>query len=328
MLGTAALGATVSLPAGADELVPLRIHCSDGSQAEQLKIVADLQGLGSGPRLPPAERIEAARRWLAGQETSAGEWLDVPNGPRVRVIRHPTPRGALLQLHGGGWCVGAATSGEEQLARLSQATALTVVSVDYRLAPEHPYPAGPDDCLKAALWLLESELGQGQLYLRGSSAGAHLAASTLVGLGARAARFAGVVLYYGVYDLAGTPSRLLASDAEHPDLTPTSMEEYTLWFLPQCADRRQAGISPLYASLEGMPPALMLVGTQDILLDDSLFLAARWGAAGSPVELMIYPQAPHGFDGYPSEMARDAQAREVAFLSSSGSRLPSRACAT
>ncbi|GMU57007.1 MAG: hypothetical protein AMXMBFR33_61530 [Candidatus Xenobia bacterium] len=312
MLGTAALGAAVSLPALAE--VPLRIQCSDLSQAEQRKVVADLKALTGGPRQPPAERLESGRRWLAGLETPAGEWLELPDGPRVRVLQARSPRGALLQLHGGGWCLGAATSGEEQLARLSLATGLTVVSVDYRLAPEHPFPAGPEDCLKAARWLLESELGAGKLYLRGSSAGAHLAVSTLVGLGAKAARFAGAVLYYGVYDLAGTPSRLLAADEDHPDLAPTSMEEYTRWFLPTGTDRRRGDVSPLYARLEDLPPALMLVGTQDILLDDSLFLAARWGAAGSEVDLVIYPNAPHGFDGYPTEMARDAQAREVAFL--------------
>ncbi len=316
MLGTAALGAAVSLPSQADQSVPLRLQCSELSQAEQLKVVADLKALAAGPKSPPAERLEAGRRWLAGFETPAGEWLELPDGPRVRILRAPNPRGTLLQLHGGGWCLGAATSGEEQLARLSVATDLTVVSVDYRLAPEHPFPAGPQDCLKAARWLLQSELGEGQLFLRGSSAGAHLAVSTLVGLGAQAARFAGAVLYYGVYDLTGTPSRLLASDADHPDLAPTSMEEYTGWFLPEGTDRRSGEVSPLYARLENLPPALMLVGTQDILLDDSLFLAARWGASGSPVELVIYPQAPHGFDGYPTEMARDAQAREVAFLRS------------
>ncbi len=276
--------------------------------------MADLKALTGGPRQPPAERLEAGRRWLAGLETPAGEWHEIPNGPRVRVIRAKNPRGTLLQLHGGGWCLGAATSGEEQLAPLSVSTDLTVVSVDYRLAPEDPFPAGPQDCLNAARWLLESELGRGKLYVRGSSAGAHLAVSTLLGLGAQAARFAGAVLYYGVYDLTGTPSRLLAADEDHPDLSPSSMEEYTRWFLPEGTDRRRGDVSPLYARLASLPPALMLVGTQDILLDDSLFLAARWGASGSPVELVIYPHAPHGFDGYPTEMARDAQAREVAFL--------------
>lgn len=327
MRATAALGAAVSLPALAEGF-PQRTSLSELDPAEQREVVRNLKAM-QGPPLPPRERLEGGRAWLAGKPVEAGRWLDLPGGPRLRVVPVARPRGVLLDLHGGGWCLGTALSDEVRLEELGRASGLTTVSVDYRLAPEHPFPAGPDDCLKAARWLIEGcrrQFGTDRLLLRGASAGAHLAASTLVSLGAQAAKFAGVVLYYGVYDLAGTPSRLAATDADHPDLSPSSMEEYTRWFLGGEADRRRAELSPLYAELRGMPPALMLVGTQDILLDDTLFLAARWAAAGSPAELVVYPEAPHGFDGYPTAMARDAQQRELDFLKTSGRRpLPTRA---
>lgn len=317
MRATAALGAAVSLPARAEGF-PERTTLSDLDAAEQREVVKNLKAM-QGPALPARERLEGGRAWLAGKPVEAGRWLDLPGGPRLRVVPVSKPRGVLLDLHGGGWCLGTALSDEMRLEELGRAANLTTVSVDYRLAPEHPFPAGPEDCLKAASWLIENcrrQFATDHLFLRGASAGAHLAVSTLVSLGARASRLAGVVLYYGVYDLAGTPSRLAATDEDHPDLSPSSMEEYTRWFLGGDLERRRVELSPLYADLRGMPPALMLVGTQDILLDDTLFLAARWAAAGSAAELVVYPEAPHGFDGYPTAMARDAHRRELEFLKS------------
>lgn len=284
---------------------------SELNRDEQREIVRNLKKMVD-PKTSPEERLRGGREWLAGKESPSGKWLEVPGGPRVRIVEVPQARGTLLDIHGGGWCLGTALSDEERLVRLGQATGLNTVSVDYRLAPEHPYPAGPEDCLKAARWLLQREPEQ-KLYLRGASAGAHLAVTTLLGLKAEARRFSGAVLYYGVYDLTGTPSHVLAREEDHPDLPPSSLEELTAYFVGN-HDRRE--LSPLYADLENMPPALMLVGTQDILLDDTLFLAARWAAAGNEVELVVYPDAPHGFDGYPTEMGRDAQRREEEFLSS------------
>ncbi len=96
----------------------------------------------------------------------------------LRVIEAPEPRGAHLHIHGGGWTIGAADMQDTHLWELAQATGLTVLSVDYRLAPEHPYPAGPDDCEAAALWLLEHH--DGRLTIGGDSAGAHLAVVALL----------------------------------------------------------------------------------------------------------------------------------------------------
>src|SRR5207249_4382288 len=113
--------------------------------------------------------------------------------------------------HGGGWVLGRAFHDDARNEAIAERCRVAVVSVDYRLAPEDPYPAGPDDCEAAALWLVEharAEFGADRLVVGGASAGAHLAAVTLQRMRDRHAftRFAGAVLTYGAYDLAMTPS--------------------------------------------------------------------------------------------------------------------------
>ncbi|MEW6281967.1 MAG: alpha/beta hydrolase fold domain-containing protein [Candidatus Eremiobacterota bacterium] len=287
---------------------------SDLDRAEQARVVESLRTLP-----PPAEdartRLEQGRRWLAGEAVPGGRWVDLA-GVRARLLQPRPPSAVLLNFHGGGWCIGSATSGEAELW-VADACKLAVLSVGYRLAPEHPFPAGPDDCLAAARWLLRegrARFGTSLFLMRGCSAGAHLAALTLARLGLDAGGFAGALLYYGCYDLAGTPSRVGRDRRSHPDLAPETLEEFTRWFVP-AGDLRKPEVSPLYADLSAIPRTLMLVGTHDVLLDDSLFLAARLAAAGRTAELVLYPDAPHGFDGYSSQMASDARRRAARFLS-------------
>jgi len=137
-------------------------------------------------------------------------------GVPVRIFEPPEPQGAYLHIHGGGWTIGAADLQDPYLWELAQQTRLTVASVEYRLAPEHPYPAGPDDCERAALWFLDS-FG-GRLTIGGESAGAHLAVVSLLRLrdrhGISPRAFAAANLVFGAYDLTGTPSRRLWGDRE------------------------------------------------------------------------------------------------------------------
>ncbi|HZU80571.1 MAG TPA: alpha/beta hydrolase fold domain-containing protein, partial [Acidimicrobiales bacterium] len=194
-------------------------------------------------------------------------------------------------------------------------------SVDYRLAPEHPFPAGPDDCESAALWLLDAagpEFGTERLLVGGESAGAHLAALTLVRLRDRLGsveRFAGANLVFGQYDMSGTPSVRRWGPRNLVISTPI-IEWFADNFLPglSAEERRRPGISPLFADLSGLPPALFTVGALDPLLDDSLFMHARWQGAGNSSELRVYPESPHGFTAFPSRMAQMAQAEQLAFL--------------
>ncbi len=137
-----------------------------------------------------------------------------PAGPiPIRILVPETVRGVYLHLHGGGMTVGSATAMDGRNWEYAQACDLAVVSVDYRLAPEDPFPAGPDDCEAAATWLVEhavAELGTDRLIIGGESAGAYLALLTLLRLRDRdgsSAAFLGADLCYGGYDMSGTPSR-------------------------------------------------------------------------------------------------------------------------
>lgn len=250
--------------------------------------------------------------------------IDGPAGPLgLRVIDPPEEsRGVFLHIHGGGWTLGENDMQDPRLSRLATDTHLTVVSVGYRLAPEHPYPAGPDDCEAAALWVLgdlgRAELGAGPLAIGGDSAGGHLAAVTLLRLRDRhgiTAAFAAAVFQYGAFDLSMTPSQRLWGD-RNLVLSGPIIQWFADQFLPgyDRESRRDPDISPLFADLTGMPPAMFTIGTEDALLDDSLFMEARWRAAGADTELRIWPEAPHGFLSLPMTVTDVALAAEHDFL--------------
>lgn len=261
---------------------------------------------------PAPERVlEAIDRFIPG-----------PDGQlRLRTFVPASVSGVYLHLHGGGFVMGGADQQDTLLWQLAQEANVAVVSVDYRLAPEHPYPAAADDCEAAALWLVEharSEFATTRLTLGGDSAGATLAASTLVRLRDRHQlqdAFDVVNFFYGAFDLSMTPSQRLWGDRNLMLSTPIIR-----WFYEHYLgdfdepSLRDPDISPLYADLEGLPDALFAVGTADPLLDDTLFMHARWTAAGNQAKLHVYPQAAHSFLLFPVAHARLANARHAAFL--------------
>jgi acetyl esterase len=230
--------------------------------------------------------------------------------------------GAYLHIHGGGWALSAANLQDPLLVELADATGLCVVSVDYRLAPEHPYPSACDDCEDAALWLLRvglRELDRPEVAtMGGDSAGGHLSAVTLLRLRDRHAitgAFAAANLIYGAFDLSMTPSQRLWGERNLILSTPI-LHHFGNLFLPGMSDeaRRDPDVSPLYADLRDMPPALFTVGTLDPLLDDSLFMHARWAASGTRAELRTWPEAIHGFNAFPLRVTAAARAEQYAFL--------------
>ena len=272
------------------------------------------RGNGPLPVLPTSDRARA--RTIRGP---AGEI----------TLREFLPReveGVYLHIHGEGWTLGSADSQDPRLERIADATNHAVVSVDYRLAPEHPYPAAPDDCEAAALWCAEHigrEFGTGRLIIGGESAGAHLALLTLLRLRDKHGftGFAGANLLYGMYDLAGTPSARNWGDRNLVLNTPT-LAWFVGNFIPadqlDVARLRHPDISPLYADLSDLPPALLSVGTLDPLLDDTLFLHARWLASGSASDLAVYPGGIHAFNVFPGELASAANTRTNAFIAGVG----------
>jgi acetyl esterase len=210
-------------------------------------------------------------------------------------------RATYLDIHGGGFYMDSATRSDPRNTRLADGLGVTVVSVEYRLAPEHPWPAAPDDCETAALWLVEEgrkAFGTERMLIGGASAGATLATTTLLRLRDRdlVHPILGAVLQFGAYDLSGqSPGGRLYADE---------------WFIQAYAghvpDRTDPDVSPLYADLRGLPPTLLIVGAQDVLLEDNLTMAARLSAAGNEVDLRVFPESMHGFTSHPTSMAAAA----------------------
>ncbi|RCG28705.1 alpha/beta hydrolase [Sphaerisporangium album] len=275
-------------------------------QVDEARGFYSSRAAGRGPSTPEELKEVRAKRAAPPLADPPGiEEMVEATGARVPV-RIFTPsderaRGVYLDIHGGGFYMDSAARGDVRNRRLADALHLAVVSVDYRLAPEHPWPAAPDDCEAAALWLVEQardRFGTARLVIGGTSAGATLALATLLRLRDRGAvdGFVGAVLQFGTYDLSGqTPAGRQIAD-----------EYFIQAYAGHVADRTLPDISPIYGDLRGLPPALLVVGSADVLLEDNLAMAGRLSAAGNRVELRVYPEAPHGFTGHPTAMARTA----------------------
>lgn len=243
---------------------------------------------------------------LVADDDASDEEIDGPAGSLRLHIIEPAgqPSGVYLHIHGGGWVLGAAHQHDAINSRIVAEANVVSVSVEYRLAPEYPHPAGLADCIAAARWLVdnaEERWGTGRLVIGGESAGAHLAVLTMLAFDP--GTFSAAQLSYGVYDVGSTPSA--RNWGERNLILNTPVID---WFADQAhphSDRKDPSVSPLYAHLEGLPPARFSVGTLDPLLDDSLFMASRWAAAGNEVELAVYVGAVHAFDYFPQHPYAD-----------------------
>ncbi len=285
-------------------------------RAESLEFIGHFPARGpdTGSVLDRARARRAAESGLViPSDKGTDRVVAGPGGPlRLREFRPARATGAMLHIHGGGWMTGEPELTDLLNEALSEHLNLAIVSVEYRLAPEAPYPAGPDDCEAAALWLIENaanEYATDRLLIGGESAGAHLSALTLLRLRDRHGlgdRFCGANLVFGAYDLGHTPSaRGIGSDPGTDVLDPEEIRFMVEQFTPGLSSeqRRRPDISPLYADLRGMPPALFMVGTADHLLDDTLFMADRWVTAGNLAEVLVYPDAPHACIGVPTVLS-------------------------
>jgi acetyl esterase/lipase len=191
----------------------------------------------------------------------------------------------MLYLHGGGYVVGSIATHRGLAGRLSQAAAARVLLVDYRLAPEHPFPAAVDDAAGAYRWLLAQGIEPARLVIAGDSAGGGLTIATLVAL-----RDAGVPLPAAAVclspwvDLEGRGDSVTTKAAADPLVHKDMLVQLAAWYLAG-ADPRTQLAAPLYADLRHLPPLLIQVGTAEILLDDAIRLAEKATAAGVKVTL-------------------------------------------
>jgi len=293
--------------------------------ANGFSVLSEMLGRGGEPPSDPVERAAAQRAHYAATFPTVPEAVDREiAGVRCRVLTPDGPPKALyLHFHGGGMVVGMPEMNDVGNRALARTHDVTVVSVDYRLAPEHPYPAGPDDGIAVARWLLEhaeSEYGTSRFVLGGESAGGYMAAAVLLRIRDELDaidRVLGANLVYGVYDWGRSPSQRGVRPHAGPDvLDPEGIEFFTDCYVPGRTDdeRRDPAISPAFADLRGLPSLLCSVGSADHLLDDTLLLAARAAAADTPVELFVAPEMPHGFGAFPCGITTAWQATTHAWF--------------
>lgn len=243
---------------------------------------ARLSKLAARNRLPTDVTIEPAE---AGGVPA--EWVTAP-GLRV-------PGKTLLYLHGGGYTVGSPELYRVFTWRLAEAACCRVLAIDYRLAPEHPYPAAVDDAVASYRWLLEQGHEGQDLAVAGDSAGGNLVMVLLQRLREEGLPLPASAICYSPWtDLTGSGASVTLNARRDPMLPGQRLLDAAKMYAPG-ADHRAPLISPLFADFEGLPPLSIHVGSTEVLLDDSTRLADRARSAGVSVDLNIWPAQPHVF---------------------------------
>jgi len=234
--------------------------------------------------------------------------------------RPPGIRGSvLLYLHGGAFMIGGPDTHRGICASLAKRGALDVCALDYRLAPEHPYPAARDDVVSGYQALLQSGYRPEQIVIGGDSAGGNLSlvgCLRIIELGLPPP--AALVCFSPVTDFTG--EQMHQPPAGDPLLHPRWIEQAAQLYCPADLPRNDPGVSPLFADLSPLPPTLIQVGEDELLLNDSLRLSKRAEAAGVDVRLERYPGLWHVFQAHVGMLraADYAIARVVAFLRERG----------
>ena len=204
----------------------------------------------------------------------------------------------IFYLHGGAYAIGTAASSVGLASDLARRVGARLVTVDYRLAPEHPHPAAIDDAVAAYRGLLDSGVAASAIAIAGESAGAGLAAATLIALNhAGLPQPTGAVLMSPWADLTLSGKSINAKAAVDPALTPEGLHRRAVDYVGD-GDQTADLVSPIFADLTGLPPLLIQAGSHEILLDDATRLASRAAMADVAVRLEVTPGVPHVFQGF------------------------------
>jgi epsilon-lactone hydrolase len=234
-----------------------------------------------GQQFPLPEGVSIATTDAGGVNA---EWARAQNARNDAVI---------LYFHGGGYVIGSPTSHRHLIAALSQAAGAAALAVDYRLSPEHPFPAAVDDGVRAYQWLLQSGVAPSHIVISGDSCGGGLTVATLLALRERGLpQAAAGVCLSSWFDLTMTAESYTTKAEVEPIVTRESLTRWAQAYL-QGQDARMPLASPLFADLTGLPPLLIQVGTEEVLLDDSTRLAARAKAAGVDATLEVWDEMIH-----------------------------------
>ena len=212
------------------------------------------------------------------------EWTSTPDADASRVI---------LYLHGGGYVICSLQSHRHLVAEVGRAAGARTLAIDYRLAPEHPFPAAVEDTVAAYRYLLDSGIRPNRIALAGDSAGGGL----VVG-GMLAIREAGLPLpgcgwcISPWVDMEALGASFIDRAETDPTVQKATIQQMAQWYLGG-ASPRDPHAAPIYGELRGLPPLLIQVGAAETLLDDSIALARKAGMADVPVELQIWPEMIH-----------------------------------
>ncbi|HEY5886193.1 MAG TPA: alpha/beta hydrolase [Acidimicrobiales bacterium] len=262
-----------------------------------------LQILGAMPRnddATPVERrlemdgLSGAAPMAEGTEVEVvdangvpGQWLRPPNG---------VDAAALLYLHGGGYCVGSVISHTPLVSKLAAAAGIPALIVDYRLGPEHPFPAAVDDAVTAFRWLVAQGLSPGRIAVAGDSAGGGLTLATLLALRAAGDAPPGAAACMSPWtDLTMSGPSMDANVDRDPMLDRPRLQTYADWYLGPDGDPTDPLVSPRFADLAGLPPVVIHAADDEVLLDDARLVAEAIDAAGGTVEYRTWPGAFHVF---------------------------------
>jgi monoterpene epsilon-lactone hydrolase len=229
-----------------------------------------------------------------------GEWIAPAHAPQDK---------AILYLHGGGFRIGSVASHRELIAQIADASGCRVLAINYRLAPEHRFPAALDDALAAYGWMLDQGVMPGNIAFAGDSAGGNLVLATMLVLRERRLPLpAAGVLMSPWTDLAATG----ASYASRAEADPIHQRPMILAlaknYLGEQGDPSNPLASPLYGDLRGLPPLLIQVGNRETVLDDSTMFADKARAAGVDVDLEVWDGMIHVFQMFGAELAEAHQA--------------------
>jgi monoterpene epsilon-lactone hydrolase len=234
------------------------------------------------------------------------EWVSLEGGSRQPVI---------LYFHGGGYCIGSAETHRDLVSRLCRAAKARALSVDYRLAPEDPHPAAVEDGVAAYRWLRKQGVPARSIVVAGDSAGGGLTLATLLALRDAGDELpAAGICISPVTDLAKEGESMRTRIDLDPMVNPESSARYAQMYLSG-RDTKVPLASPLYANLKGLPPLLIIVGTSEVLLDDSTRFAKKAKEEGLTCELEVWEEMVHIWPFF-AELpeARQAIDRMAAFI--------------
>jgi epsilon-lactone hydrolase len=278
----------------------------------------DLERLRAMTKNPPRSALAVPAGYTVEAIGDQGLEFDVAK-PTAALAGPPSL--VVLYLHGGGYLFGSPKTHRQVLIAMAKAFQAPAYGLDYRLAPEHPFPAAVEDAAKAYQWLL-SRHPEASIVLAGDSAGAGLAIATAVGVRDSGWKLPKAIVGFSPYsDLAVTGASVETNAKSCAMFTPRGIREAAALYLGG-ADARDPRASPLYADLSGLPPMLLFASRHEILRDDTLRLADRASKAGVEVKLIVRDRLPHVWPVFVTLLpeARDAFAAVTAFAREIGAR--------